>query len=137
MVADGKRKARETKIKEALVKKDYRVLIGEMLRRQRESLDISQRQIGERSGIDNFNFISMIESGINTVPFARIPEFVSAYELDPVFVGVLVKFLYPDTWAAVCAIHESVPHEIMNSPERDILIESACSAALKEFRIAA
>ena len=56
-------------------------LVGELLKRKRESMDLSQKQISDKLGYPYFNFISMIENGASKIPLARIADVVKAYGL--------------------------------------------------------
>jgi transcriptional regulator with XRE-family HTH domain len=75
--------------------------IGELLKRRREELGLSQRNMAGRLQYKNVNFMSMLETGVSAIPLLRIPDIVQAYEL-PRFVGLaMLHELHPDAWNVV------------------------------------
>ncbi|MGA9111883.1 MAG: helix-turn-helix domain-containing protein [Smithella sp.] len=94
-------------LQDSTEKKSVISLIGEMLKRQRESLKLSQKQISDKLGYPYFNFISMLESGASKIPLGRVADVVEAYSLPPEFIMILTKELHPEVWSVVCKIKES------------------------------
>jgi transcriptional regulator with XRE-family HTH domain len=82
-------------------------LMGEMLKQQRESLKLSQKDIADKLDYPYFNFISMLESGASKIPLSRVADVVEAYSLPPEFIMILTKALHPETWSIICKIKES------------------------------
>lgn len=98
---------KDKKPQDSTEKKSGISLIGELLKRQRESLELSQKDIGDRLNYPYFNFISMLESGRSKVPLARVSDIVKAYELPTEFILILTKELHPETWSLICEIKKS------------------------------
>lgn len=75
--------------------------IGKILRRRRDELDLTLKDICDKLGYKYANFISMIENGNSNIPLARIADFADVYELDNVFIPVVIKYSYESTWTAI------------------------------------
>lgn len=128
-------RAKDAKLTDAIKKGDNIVIIGELLKRQRESLQLSQREIGDKVGYRNYNFISMLENGIHNLPIAKIPGIVKAYKLEPVFMGVFVKYLYPEIWEVFRTLRQELATQHMTIEDINELFESKFKTKLAEFRI--
>ena len=75
--------------------------VGAILKAQRESQDMSQRDVAHLLGYRNINFISMIESGRSNPPLARLADIVVAYGMDAEFVPTMLREIYPETWEII------------------------------------
>jgi transcriptional regulator with XRE-family HTH domain len=98
---------KDKKLAESMEKNGVISLIGELLKRQREFLNLSQKDIGDRLNYRYFNFISMIENGTTKIPLNRVPDVVKAYELAPEFMMIFTRALHPETWNVICQIKEN------------------------------
>ena len=98
---------KDKKTQDSTEKKSGISLIGELLKRQRERLKLSQKQISDKLNYPYFNFISMLESGASKIPLARIPDIVLSYSLEPEFAMILTRALHPETWSVICNIKKS------------------------------
>lgn len=58
------------------------VIVGTLLRNQRERLGLTQVDIAARLGYRYGNFIGMVEKGTALFPIQKIKEYADAYELD-------------------------------------------------------
>ena len=75
--------------------------IGLYLKRTREKNNLSQKSVAGLLNYKNINFISMIENGVSKIPVNKIMEFVSAYQLPPIFGFVIIREVYGDIWKAM------------------------------------
>lgn len=57
--------------------------IGKRIKKRRESLGITQKEMASRLGFRTCQFISNIERGVASIPSAKIDEFANILELDP------------------------------------------------------
>ena len=132
-----KKRKKDEKLQESIEKRGNISLIGELLKRQREFLDLSQKDISNILDYQYMNFISMIENGACKIPLKRIPDIAKAYSLPPEFTMILTKELHPETWAVICAIKEN--NKAFNSGIAIEDIEKNMNAIfkgkLKEFRL--
>jgi len=117
------------------------IKIGEFLRAKRESINKSQREIGERLGYRNVNFMSMLERGSSALPLLRISDIAKAYELSPVFAAIFVKALAPEVWE-VCKVVRQIEKQHIESKlagesdtDIDAYVDEIFKSALKEFRV--
>ena len=121
----------------ALARHGINSLIGELLRRQREFLDLSQKDIGDKLNYRYFNFISMIEGGACKIPANRIFDLTEAYKLDPELALTFIRILHPEIWDMMKAAKEST--KIFNSgidiDEAEANLDKKFKAKLKEFRL--
>jgi transcriptional regulator with XRE-family HTH domain len=56
--------------------------IGKRIKKRRESLGITQKDMANRLGFKTCQFISNIERGVASIPSAKIDEFANILELD-------------------------------------------------------
>ena len=68
------------------------------LKARREELGKSQAEIAKALGYKNANFLSVLENGKVRLPFAKLTTIARAYEVEPYFLNVMVKTLYPEIW---------------------------------------
>ena len=70
---------------------------GEILRMRRNAAGLTQRQLVDRIGIKNRNFITLLESGRITLPLDRVPAIATALGLDPLQLLVHAMREHPAT----------------------------------------
>lgn len=75
--------------------------VGQMLKECRRKINCSQKDIADRLGYFNFNFMSMIEKGRTGIPANRFMDFMNAYEVPPESRFALYKTCYPQHWEVV------------------------------------
>ena len=110
--------------------------IGELLKRHREGLSLNQREIAHRLRYRSVNFISMLERGGSNIPFAKIPEIVTAYNLPPIFLLIILRECYRESWQVMSAINSALPGAFAATREdREKMIDEAYTASLREYRI--
>ena len=63
----------------------HQIAIGQILKAQRQKLQITQNEIGKRLEYTGYNFISMLESSRSPLPLNRVVDIVKAYEFEDVF----------------------------------------------------
>ena len=56
--------------------------LGVFLRKKRESIGITQKELSQKLGLGTCQFISNIERGISEIPFGRIGVYAEALSLD-------------------------------------------------------
>lgn len=103
--------------------------IGLLLAARRMELNLSQREIAERLGYRNVNFISMLENNRSSIPLSKVAEVVEAYELSPALTLALVKHIYPDCYGLIVKLLESKRR--MNPSKSEGLLEKL----LNEYKI--
>jgi transcriptional regulator with XRE-family HTH domain len=110
--------------------------LGELLKRQRHALNLSQRDIARKLHYRHFNFICMIENGTSQIPFSRIPDIVTAYELPPTFLLIIIRERYPDAWRVMSAINIALPEVFMSAKEDvELSLDKAYASALDDYKI--
>ncbi len=77
------------------------LLIGELLKRQREVMGLSQQEIGSQAGYPRGNLVGMIEGGRCVIPLSKVSQFTAAYCFHPEFSLVLIKYLHPGVWSDI------------------------------------
>ncbi len=77
-----------------------KAIIGNMLRRTRIDGEQVQREIANKLGLANSNYLSMVEKGTNFIPLKRMWDFVDAYRLTKLQGLAAVKLTSDDTWKA-------------------------------------
>ncbi len=113
------------------------IVVGDLLKRQRELKNITQLNIANKMGYKNVNFVSQIELSRSQLPILKIPDITAAYQFDPAFSLVFLKFLYPDYWvlfAKLMAVSKKSPL-ITESEDLDGQIDQLYTKTVKEFRI--
>lgn len=82
--------------------------ICNVLRSQRDSLNISQREIAKKLGYRNANYVSMLETGNSRIPVFKIPAIVEAYRLPKSYIAVMIRELYPDHWDFIKVVNSDI-----------------------------
>ncbi len=125
------------KLQASIEKNGIMALVGELLKRQREHLDLSQKDIGDRLNYRYFNFISRIENGGCKIPLNGVADVAKAYGFDSSFILIFIKHLHPDIWEVVKQIKSDVKAFSSNVKIEDIDhdVDSAFKSKLKEFRL--
>jgi transcriptional regulator with XRE-family HTH domain len=72
--------------------------VCEYLKRRRETLGISQREMAERLKYRNASFVSMLEGNHVRLPFGKFLTIIKTYELPNDFIFILVKVYHPEFW---------------------------------------
>ncbi|RLA87999.1 MAG: hypothetical protein DRG20_06730 [Deltaproteobacteria bacterium] len=109
--------------------KDYKEL-GEFLRKRRQELGLTQKQVAEALGYSFPNFISMIENGYK-VPLKRYKDFAKVLKLDER--ETLMRFLMIE--------NEDAVNTLINLPKLDgmdtllSLITSFCQNLSKDEKL--
>lgn len=85
------------------------VEIGRILADQRKRIGISQGDVARELGYVNMNFISMIESGRSKIPMNRVDDFVYAYRMNPEFILVILRVMYPDILDSILRLANKIP----------------------------
>lgn len=85
------------------------VEIGRILADQRKRIGISQGDVARELGYVNMNFISMIESGRSKIPMNRVDDFVHAYRMNPEFILVILRVMYPDILDSILRLANKIP----------------------------
>jgi len=78
--------------------------IGAILKAKREEQNKSQRDVALELGYRNVNFISMIESGRSNPPLSRMSDICRVYDMEPEFLPMMVRLIYPETWEVVTTL---------------------------------
>ena len=78
--------------------------IGAILKAKREDQNTSQRDVALELGYRNVNFISMIESGRSNPPLSRLSDICRIYGMEPEFLPLMVKMIYPETWEVITTL---------------------------------
>lgn len=73
-------------------------VLGELLKRQREAMGLSEKEISVLLNQHSANFVSLIERGACSIPLSKVDDITRAYRLDPDFTLVLIKYLHPEVW---------------------------------------
>lgn len=125
------------KLKVALEKGRIVALLGELLKRQRERLALSQNDIKERLNYKYYNFISMIENGACKIPFNRIADVVKAYEFENEFILIFIKALHPDIWDVIKTIKLNIDSFNTQTPVSaiDKSIDAMFKNKLRKYQI--
>jgi transcriptional regulator with XRE-family HTH domain len=87
--------------------------VGTFLKKYRESKGMSQRDVANKLGYRNINFMSMMEKGGSALPPNRIMEIVNAYCIPQEVSGGIFSLVYEDLWASVvnCLCAGATPEE--------------------------
>jgi len=72
--------------------------IGELLKRQRETLNLSPTEISARLHYPSPNLVTMLEAGTCNIPLSKVDDVAKAYQLGSDFTLVLMKYLHPEVW---------------------------------------
>jgi len=108
--------------------------LGKLMRRWRETHELSQREIAARLGYKNVNFISMLEHGTSSVPLGRIFDVVKAYELPKEVAVVMAKTISPDAWKMITEMNTKIlKHKAMDKKIQDC--EEAFDELLSEMNV--
>lgn len=83
---------------------EARVMVGEMLKLQREALELTKAEITRKVGNRNINFVCKLEKGEAIIPIAKFMDFMDAYQLPNEKMKVIFQQLYPDTWQLLYAL---------------------------------
>jgi transcriptional regulator with XRE-family HTH domain len=75
--------------------------VGQTLKEYRCKLGCSQKNVADRLGYLNCNFMSMIEKGRTGIPANRFIDFMNAYEVPPEMRLVLYRSCFPLHWEAL------------------------------------
>ncbi len=78
------------------------IIIGSILKEQRESQGLSQADIAAALDYKNYNYISMLENGRSNIPVKRAMDILRAYRLDDSVAAVFIKYLLPAVWEVLC-----------------------------------
>lgn len=148
MTKISKKEVSETKILERKRKADVRLagsigndgvvsLVGELLKRQREFLNLSQKEISDKLNYKYMNFISMIENGACKIPLARIPDVSEAYGFAPEMMMALLKAIHPETWDVTVKITKANENTFkgISINEMHKQADKYLKDKLKEFRL--
>jgi transcriptional regulator with XRE-family HTH domain len=77
------------------------IIIGNILKEQRESQGLSQIDIAHELGYKNYNYISMLENGRSNIPVKRVIDILKAYKFDDSVGPVFIKKLLPNVWEII------------------------------------
>jgi len=83
--------------------------VGALLKRRRESLGWTQKEIAQVLGYENANYVSMLESGSSKIPFTKITKITKAYCLDRLYIIIMISQLYPEYWRLINELIRTVP----------------------------
>lgn len=72
--------------------------VCELLKRKRESLGLSQKEISRLLGYKTPTMVSMMEANSAKIPLSKLSEVVSIYDLPSGFLNIMVKVLFPEFW---------------------------------------
>ena len=73
---------------------------GQWLKKRREAIGLSQRQVAEKVGAEYYTFISQLETGRGRIPPARYVDWANALEIEPrEFVYKLMRYYDPITFS--------------------------------------
>lgn len=111
--------------------------LGRFIKAQRESLDMGQRHLAKELGYRNINFISMIETGTSKIPLNKIPRFVNALRLPPVFMGIIMREIYPECWQTFLEMTRAIPDmsAVAGLGGMKKELDAIYKSSLEEFRI--
>lgn len=73
-------------------------LFGSWLKEQRGKIGMTQKQIAQKTGYRNSNYICMIENGKTRMPATEIFTIADAYQLPDKGALLIVKLLHPELW---------------------------------------
>lgn len=108
------------------------VVIGKILKANREANGDTQLNIATKLGYRNVNFIYLIEQGRANIPVSKILDIVSAYSVDRHFGLAIVKHLHPDIWTLFKAMAKWSHKEMKNFSEFEKKIDQAYIEKAKE-----
>ena len=75
------------------------------LQKRRYMADQTQMQVARDAGYDSHTVISMLETGVTKIPFAKASDLARAYKVkEDTFYKALIKTRYPDFWDAFLTI---------------------------------
>ena len=109
------------------------VNIGLILKAQREHLNLSQKDVADRLGYRNYNYISMLERGASTISIPKIPSIIDAYELPVEFSIVIAKGLYPEFYEAMFYMVKAISGKDIQTVDSEA--NQLMATMVKEFRI--
>jgi len=89
-----------------------RMLIGKLLKAERTSQGLSQREIAIAMGYNNPNFISMIENGVSRPPADRTKDIGPAYKMPKILTAVLLRQCDREVWDMIMDVIESLPEKV-------------------------
>lgn len=71
--------------------------IGDLIRRQRESMGLTQADLAKQLGYGYGNFIGMLETGKAKFPLPRAVDYAKVLGIDPPkFLKMIFKEYYPE-----------------------------------------
>lgn len=74
------------------------IIVGNILKEQRESQGLSQIDVAMELGYKNYNYISMLENGRSNIPAKRIMDIIRVYKFEDSVIPVFIKKLLPNVW---------------------------------------
>jgi transcriptional regulator with XRE-family HTH domain len=77
------------------------IIVGNILKEQRESQGLSQIDVAMELGYKNYNYISMLENGRSNIPVKRVMDIVRAYKFEDSVIPVFIKKLLPNVWEII------------------------------------
>lgn len=83
--------------------------VGKLLKRKREELGGTQKEIARVMDYKSANYVSMLETGSSKIPFTKIPEITRAYCLDRLYIVIIIRQLYPEHWNLIKELMRAVP----------------------------
>ena len=112
---------------------DYKTA-GLILKRRREELGLSQRQVADALGYRNYNYISMIETGRSAIPVNKIPAIVIAYNINPAFGCMLLKANFEETWDMAVGVLSPVAEKLVEGEnEVNAYVEKVADQLEKQY----
>jgi DNA-binding XRE family transcriptional regulator len=123
-----------SRIKRVLTEREK---MGALLKHTREFLRWTQREMAQRLGYENANYISMLESGSSKIPLTKIPQISRKYCLDNIYMVIMMRELYPEMWNLIKEIMQNVPEldAMVKEKKKEDEFCNVYERALKDLRI--
>ena len=74
-----------------------KMTVGQLIRKRREDLALTQSDLGKLLGLKYGNFIGMLETGKASFPLSRALDYAEALDLEPaVLLEIFFEEMYPE-----------------------------------------
>jgi transcriptional regulator with XRE-family HTH domain len=105
---------KEIELLQSLVREEDRIslisekegvkIIGNILKKSRNVLGLTQPEIAAMAGYENSQFVGNVERGASKVPIGKIKDFVTAYGADELLRPAIIKLCHQDKWPEILSI---------------------------------